>query len=181
MGLKLITPAATYPVALASAKVWCAIEGSDRDAEVTQMITLATNVVERFIGRGLVEQVWRLTLDMFSPAIELGKGPVVSVDAVQYVDANGNVQAVDHSVWSLDLVSDPSWIVLNQGNAWPETLAAVNVVSITFTVGFDAGPDFDVIKAVIRAFINQMFDDRGAVSLSPAMIESLRPYRRLMI
>lgn len=138
MGMTLITPAATFPVTLAEAKAQCRIDGGDEDALINGLIAAATDYVEQYTGRAIMAQTWKLTLDAFSDAIVLPKGPVQSVTSVQYYDTDGVERTATN--YTLDNSSDPAWIVRNAMYSWPTTQSAVNVVNITFVAGYSVVP-----------------------------------------
>ena len=126
MGLTLVTPPAEWPVSLDEAKAQCRIINADSDARLTGFIKAATAHVETTLGISLSERTYRLTLDAFTDAIELPRGPVTEVTALQYVDADGVTQTVQTSDYSTDLISTPrQWLVRNSGASWPTTLDGV--------------------------------------------------------
>lgn len=184
MALTLITPAAAPVVSLAQAKAWCRVEGGGSDALLGELLLAAQRHVEMVLGRSLGEQTWTLTLDGFSDAIELGKGPVTGIvaDGFTYRDLAGVPQTVDPALYSLDLVSNPAWVVLNEGESWPDVLDAVNVVEISFTAGEGADlcpPDLGQAIKMLTAY---WFDNRDLTGREPDGLQGLiQPYRRIRI
>lgn len=179
MGLTLITPAAAWPVTLAEVKTYCAVEDGSFDGLLGDLIAVATGQIEEMTGLALAEQGWRLTLDQFSPAIELPKGPVIAVTSVKYIDSLGVQQTVDPGDYSLDLVSEPQWVVLNSDAIWPATLDAVNVVEISFTAGFAAPPP--QLKLAIRMLVNFWFEQRSPGEIPAGVWNLVEPFRTLWI
>ena len=82
MGLTLITPATGSLVSVAEAKAWARVDGAAEDAVVTTMLASAVAKIEELTGLALAAQGWQLTLDRFSPEIELPIGPVTTVTAI---------------------------------------------------------------------------------------------------
>ncbi len=178
MGLTLVTPA-TNPVTLTEAKAWCRVDDNASDSVLTMLLEAAFEAVQLHVGRSLFAQTWKLVLDGFTSAIELPKGPVTGISAFTYVDPVGATRTVDEGLWTLDLVSDPQWIVLNEGESWPEALDAVNVVSVTFTAGYAALPD--PIKLAVLMLVSSWFDSRAPGAVPASVCDLLRPFRRVII
>jgi uncharacterized phiE125 gp8 family phage protein len=91
-GLDILTPAATLPVSLAEAKSHLRVTHDDEDLAIQTMIAAATERFERETGMCLLETEWQLVMDAFPKStrpIRLPKVPLVSVEAVKYVDGNG--------------------------------------------------------------------------------------------
>lgn len=165
MGLNLVTAAASYPVTLAEAKAQCRIDSDDENAMIDGLIAAATDYVERYIGRAIITQTWRLTLDEFSDAIMLPNGYVQSVTSVQYYDTSGVLQTVSSADYTLDNASDPAWLVRNADAAWPALMDTVNAVIITYVLGYTAVPA--AIKQAILLLIGQWFDQRADATEKP--------------
>lgn len=182
MALKLITAAATMPVSLASVKLHCGVEDSTFDALLTELLADAVNHVEELLGRSLGEQTWLLTLDAFADAIELRRGPVLGIVAsgFKYVNAAGTLTVVPAELYTLDLVTQPSWIVRNEDAAWPETTAKPNAVEVTFTAGWTEATLPRALRRAVCVLVAAWFEDRTA-SAPKAVGELVQPYRRVRI
>lgn len=187
MGLTLVTPPTEYPVTLAEAKAQCRIVNDDSDARLTAFIAAATAHVEKTLGVSLMERSYRLTLDAFSDAIELPRGPVQSVTSVQYVDEDGATQTVATSDYTVDLVSRSAWIVRNSDATWPDLLDAVNVVTVEYVAGYDTLPaDFDDVKAAILLTVQHWNDlgelqDATKAAIPPWFDALLQPHRAVLV
>lgn len=169
MGLSLVTPPASYPVTRAEAKERARIEGEVSDSAVDGLIAASTKFIEDYLGRSLMSQTWKLTLDAFTDSILLPRGPVQSVTSIDYFDTSGNAQTVATSVYTLDNSSDPQWVVRNSTASWPATLDAVNAVSVTFVSGYAALPES--IKLALLLMIEHL--NEGAGELPPAIVSLL--------
>ena len=178
MALTVITPPSASPaVTQAEAKRWCGIAAADTafDDLIDDLLASATLEVEELTGRAIGAQTLRLTLDGFSDTIELPKGPVSSVTSVTYYDAAGALQTASASLYTTDLVSDPQWIVLNDGEVWPDTLDAVNVVLVLYVTGYGANVPAP-IKQAIRMLVAARFENRLA-AMPEAVMALVEPYR----
>lgn len=185
MGLTLITPPAGYPVSLDEAKAQCRVEDDASDGLINSLIAAATEHVEIYTGRAIITQTWKLTLDAFTDSIMLAKGTVASVTYVKYYDVDGVEQTVSADDYTVDISSDPQWIVVNSDASWPSTLDGINAVNITFVAGYSTIPPS--FKHAILLLIGQWYDNRSDVterqmiSMPNAVEALLRGYRNLLV
>lgn len=158
MALKLITPAATYPVSLEEVKAWLNVDFADQDALVQNlMIPGATAHAEKYLGRALVDQIWELTLDAFpTKEIEIRRPPLIEVLSVKYDDSNGDEQTVSPSDYFVDAASEPGWVTPNT-SSWPSTIDAINSVRVRFRAGY-------LDSSVSPPVANVPADIRGAIA-----------------
>lgn len=162
MGLTLLTPATDFPVTLDEAKAQLRVTHSDEDTLIGNYIAAATRYVEQNLSASIAEQVWLLTLDEFADNIELPRGPVITVDAFEYVDADGLTQEVDEDSYTLDLVSRSPWIVRNSGYSYPTTMSGINMVTVTYTAGMEEVPED--IRHAILLLVGAWYQNRESVS-----------------
>lgn len=184
MGLALETPPTSEPVTLTEAKAHLRVSTSSEDTPIGLMITAAREYVELYTGVSLMTRTWALTLGAFADPIELPRGPVASIDAVEYVDANGDPQTIDAADYELDVASTPAQLVRADGFSWPELGATANAVTVTYTAGMDTFPtEFTDLKLAILLMIGHFYLNReaaGSANLAevPLGVDSLcRPYR----
>ena len=184
MGLTLITPSTSFPVTLAEAKSHCRVEDASEDSTFNGLIAVATDYVEQYTGKAIMQQTWQLTLDEFTDGILLTKNPVQSVNSIKYHDVLGDIQTLPADFYTADTVSDPAWLVLNSDKTLPDTMEGVNAVRIEFVAGYTIVPPS--IKHAILMLVAQWFDHRAAVSdkamaAVPYAVEALLTnYRNLM-
>ncbi len=162
MPVSVITPPTAFPVTAAEVKTWCRIDGTAQDAEVDGLIAAATSYVEDYTGRALMTQTLKLSLDAFTDSIELSRGPVQSVTSVVYDDPDGVQQTLSADDYTVDLTSDPQWLVRNSDSSWPTIIDAVNAVRITYVAGYSTLPP--AIKQAIMFLISQWNDNRTPFS-----------------
>ena len=187
MGLTLITAATLLPVTVAEAQAHCRVEGED--TYLTALITAATAHVERMLDISLLSRSWRLSLDAFTDAIELRRGPVTSVTSVTYYDTLGNLQTLSTAVYTVDLTSKPQWIVRTQGQSWPSLLDAVNGVRIDYVSGYATFPaEYTDLKHAILLLVGHWYANREAVNpgnmaseVPLAFTALMDPFRRLTV
>lgn len=127
-----------------------------------------------FVNRGM-----RVTLDRFADAIRLAS-PTYSVESVQFLDANGQVQTLDPVDYYVDKVTKPGYIVPASGKRWPSTFARVNAVTVDFTAGY--GPTDATVPAEAKHYVlarlQQQFDPSSKVTKADlvGLLDSLKVY-----
>lgn len=137
--LTKITDASVEPLTLAEAKIHLRVTGTDEDAYITALITAARMDCESRLQRTLIETVWRMTLDEFPDEILLPMPAALAISSVSYTDTAGVDQTLSGSLYALDTVSEPAWLVPAFDTSWPETRDQVNAVRVTYTAGYLAG------------------------------------------
>ena len=175
-------PPAAEPVTLAEALAHLRedADGGANDAYVTTLITTARIACEDRTERSLITTPWALRLDAFPSAIELRQPPIIAVQTVAYLDANGTQQTLADTDYQVDPASEPGWLVPAPDKAWPATQSgAINAVTVSYTAGYGATAASVPAPLIwwIKAAIRQMYDERGA-DVPPDFGQGLlNPYR----
>ena len=196
-GHVLIAAPATEPVTLQEIRAQLAIDGTDDDELLTDMIVEARQEIEDASGMALVTQSWRLSLDRWPngieewwtgtrqgaignivsrPAwVELPRSPLASIVAVSVFDDLGAETVVDvASVFDVDTYQTPGRMALKVGKTWPIALREINAIQIDYTAGYGAAADVPApIKRAIKAMVGYLYSHRGDdCSAGDAMAES---------
>jgi hypothetical protein len=188
-GLKLMTRATDPALDIDAVKRQLNIEASDTmfDDEIENDLTPpATELAEKYMARALMSQQWRQYFDCFpgcehrhvqricaeSPShwahhydrLELWRSPCTSIDAIKYLDLNGNTQTVDSAIYYENTDVEPTVIRLKPQQQWPQALAAENSVWVEFTAGYES---LEAIPSLITKgmllLIEDWFRNRGAL------------------
>lgn len=105
-----------------------------------------------------------LVLDGFPSAdatIELPWTPVDSIDALDYIDADGISQSLDAETLRLDTRPLYPCLAPQWGSLWPTTIDETESVTITATVGqAETPPD---VRAALLLLIGHLYENREAV------------------
>lgn len=148
MGLKVITQPTDEPVTLADAKAHLKVEHDDEDGLIASLISAARGQCEHLLERGVARQTVMLSIDEFpADGIRLPMSPVVQIDSVEYVDADGTTQTMAPADYYLDDSQSPNWLLPAYGSGWPSARMEANAVRVTYQVGFETCP------AEIRSWI----------------------------
>jgi uncharacterized phiE125 gp8 family phage protein len=196
MALRLITPPAVEVFTLAQAKAHLRVDFTDEDALISALIVAARQYAEGptgFTGRAFVTQTWELVIDEFPDAeVKIPMPPLQTVTSIKYDDSGGTEQTLDPTLYYVDDVSEPGWVVpITSG--WPTTIAAINAVRIQFVAGYDADtsspPDLTAnvpgnIRAAMLLIIGSLYEHReqnvvgvSATQLPMGVNDLLRPHR----
>lgn len=161
MALKLITPASTYPVSLAEAKLHLRVDDSAEDALITALIASATEMAEQATGRAVMAQTWEVTFDAFPSAVELSRVPVQSVTSVKYYDIDGVQQTVASNLYSVDTANDYgyAYVVPAFNTSWPATQDIINAVAVRYVAGYSTVPE--PIKSWIKLAVGVLYENRA--------------------
>ncbi|MFN3819943.1 hypothetical protein [Blastomonas sp.] len=160
-----LTAPTAEPVDLAKAKQYLRIDAGDEsfDDEVETFIAASRAEVETICNTRMITQEVLLIASTFADLEHLPIGPVQSIDAVHYIDANGEEQLVDEASYALVGGMLDARIVAGQGFAWPVARTRVDAVRVTATVGYgDAGTDLprDLYLAILQG-VRAHFDGRN--------------------
>lgn len=170
MMLKIKTAPTVEPVSLSEMKLHLRVDGSDEDALINGLITLAREDIERMTNRMLITQVWELVLDSWPASpFELGLGPVQSVDSIKYTDEDGDESTFSSDNYLVDTYAYRGRVALKSDASWPsEPLAPIAGVKITFTGGFgDAAAAVPTrFKQALKLLVGHHYENREAVSFS---------------
>lgn len=187
MGLTLLTPPAAEPIALAEAKRQCNVDTdmTGDDALIESLIVTARRQAENETGLALMTQSWRQTFAAFSGVMELFRAPLVSVQAVRYIDAGDVQQTVSPLAYRMLSSGTVGKITPAYGLTWPSALSTPDAVEVDFTAGYGAAAAD--VPAEIRQWmllqIGHWYANREAVVTGPIVATLpfvdglLAPYR----
>jgi uncharacterized phiE125 gp8 family phage protein len=163
MRLVLVEPPAFEPLTAEEAKARLNIGDEVSDEVMDALITAARQQIdgaEGWLGRALITQAWRGTLDRF-PCWEMNipLPPLQDVLAINYIDGTGAQIEFPDSDYQIVPGRRP-YITPAFGKTWPATRCQSDAVSIDFVVGY--GEPGDVPEPI-----------RSAIALTASNIRSL--------
>lgn len=163
MALRRTTDAATEPVTTAEAKAHLRVTTSTDDTLIDSLVKAARQMAENELGRALITQTWTRTLDEFPDAIRLYYPPIISVTSLKYYDTAGVQQTLDPSLYSVDLKSEPGYVVPAYNTCWPATLCTINAVECVYTAGYGAAAAVpQSIKNWMLLQVGHLYENREA-------------------
>lgn len=162
MGLKLITPPQSEPIALDEAKEYLRIDDSE-DTYVTSLIIGAREYCENFQNRAYINQQWELTLDDFETyEIIIPKPPLQSIDSIKYKDCAGIERVMQGTDYITDTDSYIGRIMPPYGRPWPIFVPyPANAVRVRFTCGYGDAPKVPQrVKQAMLLLISHWYENR---------------------
>lgn len=167
MGLVLTTGPASEPITLAEAKAHCRVDSSDDDALITALIVAMRQRAEALTGRALITQQWQLTGEAFPVgALGLPRPPLVSVETIKYLDANGTLQTLSTGAYDVVLSELLGTVAPKWGTTWPTIRSQIGAVQINFTAGYGAAAAVpQAIKSWMLCYIAAAYDNRSAIAV----------------
>lgn len=163
MALQLQTAPTAEPISLAEAVAHLKPnEGAVESERISMLITAVRQLAEQELGRSLMPQTWRKTLDEFPEAIRLDMPPITAITSVKYYDEDETLITLASSDYQLDSESDPGWLVPAADLTWPATKQRANAVEVVYTAGYaNAGAVPAAIKQWMLIHLRAFYDHPG--------------------
>lgn len=155
-------PPAGPVISLVEAKRHLRVDFDDDNADIQDLIAVATAAIEGpdGIGVALTQQTWRMSLDHFPCEIVIPLGPVKSITSIVYIGADGNPANV--TSWRTDFDASPCRIWPARDTAWPTVTCEPGAVKVTFVCGYDETPAD--LKAALKLLVGHFYEHREAVT-----------------
>lgn len=200
MPLEILAGPASEIVTLDEAKLHCRIDCADDDALVTSLIVAARQLCEAPVARSFINTQWRLTLESFPgqmklvylsgdgrllerpplstlDPIVLPRAPVVSIDAITYLDGVGTRQTLATTEYTYEL-GDGCVIAPAYGKTWPTCRVTIGSVRVDFTAGHGASASTvpATAKAAVKLAVGHLYNNReGEAELPETILQVLGP------
>jgi uncharacterized phiE125 gp8 family phage protein len=148
VGLTVLSPPAKRPLEADDVRRQLATHAEQGD-QVDALIAAATERVESYLGRALIEQTLVYTFDRWPcERITLPRPPLVEVVEIRYLDSDGVQQTLSPSLYRVLTSRDPVQIERAFNATWPTTRDVCDAVEIEFKAGY--GTDGANVPASIR-------------------------------
>lgn len=191
MALVLMAGPTAEPVTLEEAKAHLRVDGGSEDAFINSLILTSRLHIEAALGLALMTQKWTLLRDRWPDGadVPLMLRPVLSVDGVRVLDADGTAAVVAPTAYVVDVASAAPRLV-RRGQGWPRPGLPANGIEIEVTAGF--GAVAAAVPAPIRhallLLIAHWYEHRDpieigtpSVAIPTAVSRLLKPYRMVRI
>ncbi|PWJ73833.1 putative phiE125 gp8 family phage protein [Pseudaminobacter salicylatoxidans] len=149
------------PVTLADARGQCGILPGEThfDTQLNRLIKAARAHAEEYCNARWAGQTISSQCDSFADFSRLSEGPLKSVTSIEYVDADGNEQTVDATVYEEHKDGLEPSIALKPGQSWPRVRFGSR---ITLTAVYGGSVPESVQHAMLM-LIGHWFVNRDAV------------------
>jgi uncharacterized phiE125 gp8 family phage protein len=169
------------PVTLAEAKQMLRISHDSEDDLISGLIRAAREEVEASCGLALIDQQWRLALDVLPPLgrVLLRRHPVREIVSITMFGEDGEGETVDPASYRLDAHARPARLHFR---TLPDPRKAANGYEIDFKAGFgEAGTDVpDLIQRAILQLVAHWYEFRAYVSPKDQPVSYPAGYERLI-
>lgn len=129
--------------------------GAHFGPHVIALIDAATDRAESYTGRALINRTLVATFDRFDcRKIELPYPPLVEVNAVRYLDDDGEQQTLDSAEYRVLTSDHPGSIEVEYGESWPTPRPVSDAVEIEYVAGY--GDEPANVPMAIRLAITMM-------------------------
>lgn len=134
-----LTVSAIEPVTLDLVKRHCAVVANDEDASLDLYLAAARLQVEHDSQLSLVRRTIRQRMQCWpGRKIECVVAPLISVESIEYLDADGATQTLSPDRYYIDADRRPGAIWRKPAIEWPELeLDRTDAITITYTAGYD--------------------------------------------
>lgn len=162
MSLSLHTAATAAVLTTAEAKLHLRVDPdiTADDALINTLVASATQQAEHLMGRAILPQKWRLSLDDWPrcQVLKLARPIVTAVDTVKYVDTAGALQTLAPGAYFLTGGDLGAELVPAYGTSWPASRCQPGAVEVVFSCGWaDPAAVPDLIKAWIKLRLAAMY------------------------
>lgn len=171
------------PITLDQVKAHLRLDGSADDALLADVyIPAAVQACQQLIGRSIMAQQWRRTLDSFCDRMALPWPVVQRVESIEYWDTAGAVQTLAADVY--ELIDGAVYRAV--GAEWPALWPGPGVVRISYTAGYAEGTEAQQqgavpasIKSWLLLAVSTLYDrrnlgeDRPVSELLPVFVNGL--------
>lgn len=181
MGYQLTTAPTGEPLTLAEVKVHIRVDVPDDDLLIAALITAVRQHAEQITARSFLTQKWAYTTDGFyqpeSAMLRLEKGPITSIDSINYVAMDGTAQVMPAADYIADLSGQLARITPRFGKIWAITLPQIASVTVNFTAGYGAADKVpDLLKAWMKLRIGSLYENREDVLVGAKIIVIEMPF-----
>jgi uncharacterized phiE125 gp8 family phage protein len=167
------------PISLSEAKAYLRVDTDDEDALISDLIRAAATKIEGMTGIVCRSRTVYARFTSFGPRMPLRRGPAVSIDAVDYLDADGAPQALALDQVALRSFAGAPVMVAAPGVSLPVTDGSDGNGLVTFTAGYAGNAQADsAVRTAARILVAHWFDNRSGEQDTPQqVIDLLAPLR----
>ena len=175
---------------VADFKVDQGISHAEHDARILRCLVAAEGYLDAhtgLLGRAMAVQTWKKEFPRFSDRMKLDLGPLISVDEIQYWDADDVSQTFDASLFyhHNHPIKGP-YLVRKSDTAFPAVRTRDDAVSITFQCGHSDLADIAApIRAAITLLAGHLYRNTEETSpmdnveISMGVHDLINPFRRV--
>jgi uncharacterized phiE125 gp8 family phage protein len=192
MYVLIVTPPAAEPVLLAELRSHCRVTTNDEDGVLAGYLLAARQWTENYTGRALVTRTYDGKIESAWPIVDcvnrivLPMPPMLAVESINYVDANGASQLLAANQYQVSIGALFGQITPAYGVTWPTVRDQIDAITVRYSAGYGIDSSFipEPIRQAVLMMGGHFFEHREAaitgssVATMPLAVESLlAPYR----
>jgi len=157
---------ATRVVSLSDMKMQLAVDGTDLDTYIGDLIDAATVYCEKATNLKFLTETCIDYLEAFPTEIRPTFSPLSSVTSVQYVDTAGATQTWAAAEYDVDTDPTPGRIKPAYGESYPSIRGQMQAITVTYVAGFGTSAS-DVpenLRQAVKILVTEWFYRRGEVT-----------------
>ena len=163
--LALVTAPAAEPISTTDAKQQMRVEHSDDDMLIARLVGVAIRTVdaEGMLGAAMISQTWGESFGKSPGTVPLAMGPVQSVSAVKYYDADNALQTATLSDFDVLGPSNQTIVRPKPGKTWPSPLYdRDDAIQIQYVCGYgDAASDVpQTVRHALLMLVAHWYENR---------------------
>ena len=185
-------PPASEPVDLARLKLRLRISDNGHDQRLNHLISVARERVARETGRVFLTQTWLETRDgwdgdgrlcTFATQFKLLKPPLIAVESVMLMQADGASELWPASEYFIDSAMEPGRIVLRPDSVFPQPGRPAAGLAIRFRAGYgDAASDMPApLVEAVSVLAADLFENGAGTGLPFSVQSLIAPWRRVSL
>lgn len=174
--LRLVTPPASEPVTLASAKLFLRIEHTADDEAVTRAITAARQAAEQYLKVALLPQTWDYTIaNPGALRVVLPYGPAQSITTVTLTNEAGSSSVMNAGHYRLSV----DGLTVHFTN--PQSIEKLTVRYVAGIATVAADIPVTIIQGILHHISVIMETRDGAAPMPVQAMRGYQPYRRISL
>lgn len=183
MNISILTPPAVEPIHLDAARAHLKVDAADDNALIAAYLQAAREEAEDRADKQLIAARLEARFDHFygclgSQKLSLRKGPVIEIEAINYIDTAGNWQTLPSADYVGSTCGQIYNIVPADGKRWPATQETPNCVSVVYKAGYVCQATVDSVANTVALSgwkalqVNEVLRLQSSGGNLPAPLES---------
>lgn len=174
---KVTTAPVIEPVTVDEVKTFARIDGTDEDTLLTGFIKAVREAMENYLGRALIEQTIKMTMDFWpNTVVKLPMPPLISITQVVTLDEDDTETVYSSDNYYVHTLTTPGEIVIKHGATPPtNTDRYYGGYRVDYKAGYGAAAT-DVPQSILEAiklWCSIYYETRTLTEIPPNQVLSI--------
>jgi uncharacterized phiE125 gp8 family phage protein len=177
---RISAAAPPLPIALAELKAFLRVTVSDEDALLAGLARGAADMCEAFTGRALIDRAVEEAMTASAVWTRLGAAPVLSIEGVSALAANGDTSPVAAGAYAIDVdAAGDGWVRVRDAGGAKRVLVSYHAGMAADPNGLPEGIRHGIVRLAAHLYTQR---DQAEQAGPPAAVTALwRPWRQLRL